>query len=56
MVSPHCSIDNLLFDNRNFILENGLALDTGTQQQAGRLFGRQALVGLKGAFGTVTRR
>jgi predicted porin len=37
-----------------FILENGLALDTGTQQQAGRLFGRQALVGIKSKFGTVT--
>jgi predicted porin len=37
-----------------FVLENGLALDTGTQQQGGRLFGRQANVGLKGAFGTVT--
>jgi predicted porin len=37
-----------------FVLENGLALDTGTQQQGGRLFGRQAQVGLKGSFGTVT--
>ena len=37
-----------------FILENGLALDTGTLQQGGRLFGRQALVGIKGSFGTVT--
>lgn len=37
-----------------FVLENGLALDTGTQQQGGRLFGRQANVGIKGAWGTVT--
>lgn len=32
-----------------FVLENGLSLDTGTTGQGGRLFGRQALVGLKGA-------
>jgi predicted porin len=37
-----------------FVLENGLALDTGTQQQGGRLFGRQANVGIKGAWGTLT--
>jgi len=37
-----------------FVLENGLAMDTGTQQQGGRLFGRQALVGLKGAWGTLS--
>jgi predicted porin len=37
-----------------FVLENGLALDTGTQQQGGRLFGRQANVGIKGAWGTIT--
>jgi predicted porin len=37
-----------------FVLENGLAMDTGTQQQGGRLFGRQANVGLKGAWGAVT--
>jgi predicted porin len=37
-----------------FVLENGLAVDTGTQQQGGRLFGRQANVGLKGAWGTLT--
>ena len=37
-----------------FTLESGLALDTGTSQQGNRLFGRQASVGLKGAFGTVT--
>ncbi|MRV75024.1 porin [Duganella sp. FT92W] len=37
-----------------FTLENGLALDTGTTGQGGRLFGRQASVGLKGAWGTLT--
>ncbi|MGX4640206.1 porin [Massilia sp. SYSU DXS3249] len=37
-----------------FVLENGLAMDTGTQQQGGRLFGRAANLGLKGAWGTVT--
>jgi predicted porin len=37
-----------------FILENGLAMDTGTQQQGGRLFGRQALVGLKGSWGAIS--
>lgn len=37
-----------------FVLENGLALDNGTQQQGGRLFGRQANVGIKGAWGTIT--
>ncbi|KQQ96933.1 porin [Massilia sp. Leaf139] len=37
-----------------FVLENGLALDTGTAQQGGRIFGRNANVGLKGAWGTLT--
>jgi predicted porin len=37
-----------------FVLENGLATDTGTQQQGGRLFGRAANVGLKGDWGTLT--
>jgi predicted porin len=37
-----------------FVLENGLAMDTGTQQQGGRLFGRQANIGLKGAWGAIT--
>ena len=37
-----------------FVLENGLAMDTGTQQQGGRLFGRQANVGLKGSWGAIT--
>ena len=37
-----------------FTLENGLNLDTGTIGQGGRLFGRQANVGIKGGFGTLT--
>lgn len=37
-----------------FVLESGLNLDTGTMGQGNRLFGRQANVGLKGAFGTLT--
>ncbi len=37
-----------------FVLENGLAMDTGTQQQGGRLFGRAANVGLKGDWGQLT--
>ena len=37
-----------------FTLENGFALDTGAMLQGGALFGRQAFVGLKGGFGTVT--
>ena len=37
----------------NFTLESGISLDTGVQGQ-GRLFGRQAFVGLSGSFGTVT--
>ena len=36
-----------------FTLENGFNPDDGTQGQ-GRLFGRQAFVGLQGGFGTVT--
>jgi predicted porin len=36
-----------------FVLENGFGVDAGTIGQGGRLFGRQANVGLKGAFGTV---
>lgn len=35
-----------------FTLENGFNVDDGTQAQ-GRLFGRQAWVGLQGGFGTV---
>jgi predicted porin len=37
-----------------FVLENGLGVDTGTAGQGGRLFGRQAYVGLKGAWGTLS--
>lgn len=37
-----------------FVLENGLSLDTGSAGQGGRLFGRAANVGLKGAWGTLT--
>lgn len=37
-----------------FTLENGFALDTGAALQGGALFGRQAFVGLKGGFGSVT--
>jgi predicted porin len=37
-----------------FTLEMGLAPDTGASGQGGRLFGRQALVGLSGNWGAVT--
>lgn len=37
-----------------FVLENGFALDTGTLGQGGRLFGRQAFVGLRNELGTLT--
>jgi predicted porin len=37
-----------------FVLENGVNMDTGTAGQGGRLFGRQALVGLAGAAGSVS--
>jgi len=37
-----------------FVLENGLSLDTGTTGQGGRIFGRQALVGLKGSWGALS--
>ncbi|HEY8608714.1 MAG TPA: porin [Noviherbaspirillum sp.] len=37
----------------NFVLENGFNIDTGTLGQGGRLFGRQAWVGLSGGFGAV---
>lgn len=36
-----------------FTLENGFAIDDGTLGQGGRLFGRQAFVGLNGGFGAV---
>lgn len=35
-----------------FVLENGIAVDTGQAGQGGRLFGRQAYVGLQTAYGT----
>lgn len=35
-----------------FQIENGFNIDTGSQAQGGRLFGRQAYVGLEGAFGS----
>ena len=37
-----------------FTLESGFTPDTGTLAQGGRLFGRQSLVGLSGAWGAVT--
>lgn len=36
-----------------FTLENGFNIDDGTMGQGGRLFGRQAWVGLNGGFGSV---
>lgn len=36
-----------------FTLENGFNVDNGTIGQGGRLFGRQAFVGLQGGFGAV---
>jgi predicted porin len=36
-----------------FTLENGFNIDDGTLGQGGRLFGRQAFVGLQGGFGAV---
>lgn len=36
-----------------FVLESGFAPDAGTSNQGGRLFGRQALVGLSGGWGQV---
>lgn len=37
----------------NFILEQGVKIDTGESDQNGRTFGRTALVGLSGDFGSV---
>ncbi|MCX4163164.1 MULTISPECIES: porin [Paraburkholderia] len=37
-----------------FVLESGFAPSQGTLNQGGRLFGRQAYVGLSGSWGTVT--
>lgn len=36
-----------------FTLESGFGVDSGVPQQGGRLFGRQAFVGLSGGWGTV---
>ncbi|MGH8807171.1 MAG: porin, partial [Noviherbaspirillum sp.] len=36
-----------------FTLENGFTADNGQLGQGGRIFGRQAFVGLSGGFGTV---
>jgi predicted porin len=38
----------------NFTLEMGLGVDSGTFNQGGRAFGRQAFVGLSGPWGAVT--
>ncbi|MFM0283815.1 porin [Paraburkholderia sediminicola] len=40
--------------NAIFTLESGLTVGTGTLGQGGRLFGRQALVGLDGPLGALT--
>ena len=40
--------------NAVFQLESGFNLDNGSSAQGGRLFGRQAYVGLQGGFGKVT--
>ncbi len=37
-----------------FVLESGFDPSNGQSEQGGRLFGRQALVGLEGGWGTVT--
>lgn len=38
----------------HFVLESGFGVDTGSLQQGGRLFGRQAFVGIKSSgFGTI---
>jgi len=38
----------------NFVLETGIAADTGGFNQGGLAFGRQSFAGLKGGFGAVT--
>lgn len=40
--------------NAIFVLESGFAPNQGTSNQGGRLFGRQAYVGLNGPWGTVS--
>lgn len=37
-----------------FVLESGFSPDTGVLNQGARLFGRQAFVGVSGAYGTLT--
>ena len=37
----------------NFVLEQGVLIDTGASDQGGRTFGRTTLVGLSGDFGSV---
>lgn len=37
-----------------FVLESGFNLDSGTSQQSGRLFGRQAFVGLQSPYGQIS--
>ncbi|MEE2978420.1 MAG: porin [Pseudomonadota bacterium] len=37
-----------------FVLESGFSMDDGKLQQGGRLFGRQAFVGLQGDWGKIT--
>ncbi|WP_439892235.1 porin [Ralstonia sp. 25C] len=37
-----------------FVLESGFSMDDGKSQQGGRLFGRQAFVGLQGNWGKIT--
>lgn len=40
--------------NAFFVIENGFAMDTGKAGQGGLLFGRQALVGLSSAAGSIS--
>ena len=37
-----------------FVLEQGFSPDTGTLNQGGRMFGRQAFVGLSDSWGTIS--
>ncbi|MGT2455165.1 porin [Cupriavidus basilensis] len=37
-----------------FVLESGFNLDSGTSQQSGRLFGRQAFVGVQSEYGQIS--
>jgi predicted porin len=37
-----------------FVLESGIALDSGGLNQGGRIFGRQAFLGLSGSWGTLS--